>query len=78
MFRFEPIPLDSPTDTEGLLVFRDDRLIAVVSQLSDLHGGSAGCWFVEASFGLSPLTYPEPFVDLPQLESWLSTTLATN
>jgi hypothetical protein len=38
-------------DEEGLLVFADDRLVAVMVRLSDQHGELAGRFFLEVGFG---------------------------
>lgn len=49
----KPVTLGLDTDdTDGRLVFLDDRLVAVLSLLSELHGPMAGLWCVEAGFGI--------------------------
>ena len=37
-------------DERAMLVFRDQRLMAIVSCLGAAHGEEAGRWFVEAVF----------------------------
>lgn len=58
-------------DTDGRLVLLDDRLIAVLSRLSDEHEASAGQWFIECGFG--PLSGREDyFADLESAEAWFA------
>jgi hypothetical protein len=38
-------------DEEGCLIFADDRLVAVLVRLSQLHEELAGRWYLEAGFG---------------------------
>lgn len=51
-------------DTEGLLVFAGDYLVAVLVQLSNAQYAKTGMWFLEAAFG--PVNHPAPptFADL--------------
>ena len=67
---FNPVELDSGSwDRNGLAVFNDGKLTAVLSCLDDVHGEAAGKWFVEATFCPMNLnasrTYatPEAFAD---------------
>ena len=47
-----PVRLDGHQgDCDAVLIFRGDRLVAVASRLSDLHGGLCGSFFIEAIFG---------------------------
>ena len=39
-------------DSEGRLLFVDERLVAVISLLSADHDELAGRWFIEATFGV--------------------------
>jgi hypothetical protein len=48
--RLEPTRI-AAADAEGLLVYSDDGLVAVLARLSDLHGEIAGQWYFEAGFG---------------------------
>src|SRR4051812_14028912 len=51
MIRVEPIALPSDFgDEDGVLVFRNDRLIAVLSCLGEIHGQLKGRWYIEAHF----------------------------
>ncbi len=48
----QPVRIADGLDEEALLVFTDDqRLVAVLTRLSGLHGAVAGHWFLEAWFG---------------------------
>lgn len=69
----QPISLDTDTpDREGVLTFRDGRLLAVLSRLSDIHGDLEGHWFIEATFGPVPRRQPPAFGTLQQFEEWLT------
>lgn len=68
---FEPVVLDSCVDNEAVLVFREGRLIAVVSRLGELHQELAGRWFVETTFDAGQRTPAHPFRDLSEVESWI-------
>jgi hypothetical protein len=64
-------------DEDGMLVFVEDRLVAVLVRLSDAHEelGLAGQWFLETSYGLR-LTGREPtFPDLEAAQAWISEQL---
>jgi hypothetical protein len=70
---FQPVTLDSSTpDREGVLVFRDDQLLAVLTCLSDIHAELAGRWFVEAVFGDVPVVRAPIFDTADQFASWLA------
>jgi hypothetical protein len=69
--RFEHVTLDSTEDSQARLVFRDDRLAAIVSQLGALHDGLAGQWFIEATFDSVLPPSPAPFATLDEVEAWI-------
>ncbi len=72
---FQPVTLDaSSPDRDGALVFRDERLLAVVTCLSDIHDDLAGSWFIEAAFGELPHPQPTAFATLETLRTWLAGT----
>jgi hypothetical protein len=48
---FQPVSLANGDDDEGMLVFLDDKLVAVLARLSAQHDGKAGQWFLECGFG---------------------------
>lgn len=47
----QPVCVANGYDEDGLLVFTEDRLVAVLVRLSDHHGELAGRWFLEVGFG---------------------------
>ena len=69
---FQPATLaaDSP-DSEATIVFRDGRLLAVLSRLSDIHDDLQGFWFVEAAFTRLPPRAPQAFASLSAFEPWI-------
>lgn len=70
VIRFAPVTLPSDFgDSEGALVVWDDRLVAVVSRLGDLHGELLGRWFVEASFVEAKLPVGTAFLTLDEVEA---------
>ena len=49
----QPVRVGNGSDEEGMLVFDDDqRLLAVLTHLSDQYDGVSGHWYLEAKFGL--------------------------
>lgn len=73
--KFEPVMVHTGSDDEeGLLVFANDRLVAVLVRLSKQHEKSAGCWFVESSFGIRDRH--RTFTDVSSAEAWISGELA--
>jgi hypothetical protein len=70
---FQEIMLDTGnTDDRAVLVLRNGRLIAVLSQLSEMHDDMAGRWFVEAVFGPTPSTDRHVFDDPTDFADWLA------
>jgi len=70
---FQAVTLDGNSpDREATLVFRDGRLFAVVSCLSDIHADWAGTWYIEAAFADLPRPQPPTFETLAELEEWLA------
>jgi len=70
---FQAVILDSSSpDQEGRLVFRDGRLLAVITRLSDIHPELAGRWFVEATFGRVPIVHPPAFETIDEFEGWIT------
>jgi hypothetical protein len=69
---FKPVGIATDsTDEEGCLVFNDDRLVAVLVRLSDLHGEAEGTWFIEAGFGRLNMGGVSSFPDLEAAEAWM-------
>jgi hypothetical protein len=49
----QPVRVGTGSDEEGVLVFDDgQRLVAVLTHLSDQYGDVSGHWYLEAKFGL--------------------------
>ena len=69
--RWQPVILSTCYDSEAMLAFIDDRLVAVVSRLGDLHEGLVGQWFVEALFDDARRIPSEAFADLLETEAWI-------
>ena len=51
-------------DEEGALIFVEDRLIAVLCRLGEIHGEMEGRWHLEARFGIVSGTPPMSFASL--------------
>lgn len=59
-------------DSNGMLMFLDDHLIAVLVELTDeIHGDARGRWALENTFGLFNLSAPETFASIEQAWDWL-------
>lgn len=70
---FQPVTLDSGDyDKDAVLVFRDGRLMAVLTCLSDIHDDLEGKWFVEATFTGIPQVQSPTFAELAEVERWAS------
>jgi hypothetical protein len=63
-------------DTDSHLVFADGFLVAVLVQLSDVHGAEAGMWFLEAAFGRIQHPSAPKFDDLDAAQAWIEQRLA--
>jgi len=63
-------------DCEGVLVFRDDALLAVATKLGLAHDDLAGSWIVEALFSAAVGVPRHTFPDLAGLEAWLTGHIA--
>jgi hypothetical protein len=69
----QPVRVDTGTDDEeGLLVFADGRLVAVLVRLSDRHETAAGQWFYECGFGRLDGPEHPVFSDLEAAQSWIA------
>ena len=72
-----PVRVGTGYDEEGMLVFdREQRLVAVLTHLSDQYDGVSGHWYLEAGFG--PLDGPDhpTFADLNAAQERISQRLA--
>jgi hypothetical protein len=69
----QPVTLDGEgPDREGTLVFRDSRLLALLTRLDTIHGELAGRWFVETIFGDLPERQPPAFETTGAFGEWLA------
>jgi hypothetical protein len=73
----EPIAIAASPDSEGRLVFFDERLAAILVRLDDEeHGEDRGGWFLEAAFGvLSDISGDAVFGTLEEAADWLHRAL---
>jgi hypothetical protein len=73
----QPIRVGTGSDEEGMLVFDDDqRLVAVLTHLSDQYGDVSRYWYLEAKFGLlDGLDHPT-YVDLDAAQESIRQRLA--
>jgi hypothetical protein len=73
---FKPVRVATGYEEDGMLVFADERLVAVLVHLSDGNEVAPGHWFLEAAFG--PLDEPDfpLFPDLDAAEDWIGEHLA--
>ena len=71
----QPVRVATGSDEEGMLVFSEDRLVAVLVRLSDTHEEIAGHWFLETGYG--PLSGPDhpTFPDAVGAQVWISRRL---
>jgi hypothetical protein len=74
-FTLQPVLVANGSDEEGILVFRDERLVAVLTHLSQQHGDVAGWWYLEAGFGALEGPNRPTFPDLEAARQWLDERL---
>lgn len=73
---FQPVRVANGCDEEGLLIFDDEeKLVAVVTHLSDGNEVAPGQWFLEAGFGRLNVAVPPTFIDLDAVQAWISRRL---
>jgi hypothetical protein len=63
-------------DADGLLVFSDAGLVAVLVRLSELHEQAAGQWFLEAGFGELDRHKHAIFPDFHSAKTWIAERIA--
>ena len=69
----QPVRVATGSDEDGMLVFTDEqRLVAVLTRLSDQHEGAAGHWYLEAGFGWLDGPNHPTFSDLDAAQDWLT------
>jgi hypothetical protein len=64
-------------DSDGVLVFSEAGLIAVLTRLSGMHGDAAGSWFLEAGFGDLDHHKSVQFPDLDSAQAWILQSIDT-
>ena len=72
-----PVQVAAGSDEEGLLVFdHNERLVAVLTCLSNEHDELSGRWFLEAGFGrVDGLSHPT-FSDIEAAKDWIAQRLS--
>ena len=64
---------EASIDEDGMLVFAEgERLMAVLTRLSNEHPTSSGRWFLEAGFGRLQGPGHPTSADLEEAQEWLS------
>ena len=73
----QPTRIATGSDEEGMLVFSDDRLVAVLVHLSDENEVAPGDWYLETGFGrcLDSVNHPT-FPNLDAAQDWIEQQLA--
>jgi len=71
----QPVRVDAGEEGEGLLVFAEGWLVAVLVRLADIHEEAAGYWFLEKGFGKLDRPDPPVFSDLATAEQWIKERL---
>ena len=70
---FQPVTVETnAADEDGCLVFADNRLVAVLVRLSDLHGKKAERWYLEHGFGKLDGPAHPIFTDLEEARNWMA------
>jgi hypothetical protein len=73
----QPVRVCNGSDEEGMLVFDDDqRLVAVLTHLSDQYGDVSGHWYLEAKFGLLDGLGHPTYADLDAAQESITQRLA--
>jgi hypothetical protein len=72
----QPVCVGNCSDEEGMLVFDENqRLVAVLTHLSDENEVAPGQWFLEVGFGLlDGLDHPT-YADLEAAQEWIAQRL---
>jgi hypothetical protein len=76
-FTLQPVRVATGSDEEGMLVFDEkQRLLAVLTHLSEGNEVAPGQWFLEAGFGSLDGVNQPTFADLAAAELWIVERLA--
>jgi hypothetical protein len=74
-FILQPVRVANGSDEEGLLVFSQQRLVAVLTHLGDQFDGLSGHQYLETGFGRLDGPNHPVFADLEEAQDWLSRRL---
>jgi hypothetical protein len=73
----QPMRVGNGSDEEGRLVFDgEQRLVAVLTHLSEQYDGLSGHWYLEAGFGRLEGRDQPTFADLEAAQEWIRQRLA--
>ncbi len=76
-FVLQPVRVATGFDEEGVLVLDEEqRLLAVLTHLSDQYDGASGHWYLEAGFGRLDEPDQPTFANLDAAQIWISQRLA--
>jgi hypothetical protein len=77
ILNLQPARVATGGDEEGMLVFSEGKLVAVLVHLSDENEIAPGDWYLEAGFGsrLDELSHPT-FPTLEAAQDWIEQRLA--
>jgi hypothetical protein len=76
-FPLQPVRVTNGSDEEGLLAFDEEqRLVAVLTHLSDRNEVAPGHWYLEAGIGCLDGPDRPTFADLDAARDWISQRLA--
>lgn len=67
----QPVLVELQEEGDGVLVFKDQWLVALLVRLSDSHGPRTGRWFLEAGYGALAEQAEVDFADLAAAEAWI-------
>lgn len=71
----QPTRVATGSDEEGMLVYADGRLVAVLVHLCDENEIAPGDWYLEAGFGrLGDPLHPS-FASLDEAQAWIAEQL---
>ncbi|HYF52688.1 MAG TPA: hypothetical protein VEA41_00325 [Salinarimonas sp.] len=77
MLRFQPGRVATGVDEDGMLVWSEERLVAVLVRLSEIHAGLdlVGHWFLETGYGRLDVGDKPTFADLDAARAWIAARL---
>jgi hypothetical protein len=72
----QPVQVATGAEEEGMLLFADERLVAVLVHLSEENEVAPGQWYFEAGFGPLGGHHQPTFPDLDAAQDWIERQLA--